>query len=45
MGDEVLNLRCAKCQTVFLVNTFEDVKIIQAMSCPGGAGHKLSEVV
>ena len=40
-----VNLRCSKCQLVFLVNTFEDVRIIQAMSCPEGAGHKLSEVV
>ena len=40
-----MNLRCCKCQLVFLVNTFEDVRIIQAMSCSEGAGHKLSEVV
>jgi hypothetical protein len=39
-----MNLRCAKCKKVFLVNTFEDVRIIQAMSCENGAGHKLSEV-
>jgi len=45
MGDEVVNLRCSKCQLVFLVNTFEDVRIIQAMSCSGGAGHNLNEVV
>jgi len=40
-----MNLRCCKCQLEFLDNTFEDVRIIQAMSCPEGAGHKLSEVV
>jgi len=40
-----MNLRCAKCQVDFLVNTFEDVRIIQSMSCPAGAGHKLTEVV
>ncbi len=39
-----MNLRCSKCKEVFLVNTFEDVRIIQAMSCSAGAGHKLSEV-
>jgi len=39
-----MNLRCSKCKIVFLVNTFEDVRIIQAMSCPEGAGHKLTEV-
>ena len=39
-----MNLRCSKCKTEFLVNTFEDVRIIQAMSCSEGAGHKLSEV-
>jgi len=27
------------------VNTFEDVRIIQAMSCSAGAGHTLNEVV
>jgi len=40
-----MNLRCSKCNTEFLVNTFEDVRIIQAMSCLAGAGHKLNEVV
>jgi len=40
-----VNLRCSKCKLVFLVNHFDDVRIIQAMSCPEGAGHKLSEVV
>ncbi len=39
-----MNLRCCKCKLVFLVNHFDDVRIIQAMSCPEGAGHKLSEV-
>lgn len=39
-----MNLRCANCKTVFLVNTFEDVRIIQAISCFEGSGHKLSEV-
>ena len=39
-----MNLRCSKCQLVFLVNTFEDVRIIQAMTCPAGAGHTLNEV-
>jgi|TARA_R110000823_G_scaffold162059_1_gene293849 hypothetical protein len=39
-----MNLRCRNCRAVFLVNSFEDVRIIQAMSCPEGAGHKLSEV-
>jgi len=40
-----MNLRCSKCKQEFLVSTFEDVRIIQSLSCSAGAGHKLSEVV
>jgi len=40
-----MNLQCSKCELIFLVNTFEDVRIIQAMGCPKGAGHKLNGVV
>jgi len=39
-----MNLRCRKCGSRFLVNTFEDVRIIQALNCEDG-GHVLSEMV
>ena len=40
-----MNLRCSKCKLVFLVNHFDDVRIVQSMHCPEGAGHRLNEVV
>tara|TARA_R110002012_G_scaffold315796_1_gene530103 strand:+ start:1031 stop:1153 length:123 start_codon:yes stop_codon:yes gene_type:complete len=39
-----MNLRCKKCQTVFSVLSFEEVKIIQAITCEEGGSHVLSEV-
>jgi len=42
-----MNLRCKKCKKIFNVNSFDEVRIIQALNCGSlqGGSHVLSEVM
>jgi hypothetical protein len=40
-----MNLRCKKCKKIFNVNSFDEVRIIQALDCEFEGSHVLSEVM